>query len=145
MLCISTPRILLNLPHQPQISISGHSNLHSLLNLPRSNIHHFEMQFLALSMLTSLVVASPITLAAPEADTLEIRQFGSSTKNELEQGSSSSCPKVIFIFARASTEIGNMVRCSFSPQDILPSLIASTGLIHWPSCSQRPGTHLRCQ
>jgi cutinase len=71
------------------------------------------MKFLALSMLTSLAAASPMTLAAPEADTLEVRQFGSSTRNELEQGSSSNCPKAIFIFARASTEIGNMVRCSF--------------------------------
>lgn len=70
------------------------------------------MKFLALSMLASLAAASPITHAAPETDTLEIRQFGlggSSTKNELEQGNSSSCPKAIFIFARASTETGNMV------------------------------------
>nr|3DCN_A Chain A, Cutinase [Colletotrichum gloeosporioides]3DD5_A Chain A, Cutinase [Colletotrichum gloeosporioides]3DD5_B Chain B, Cutinase [Colletotrichum gloeosporioides]3DD5_C Chain C, Cutinase [Colletotrichum gloeosporioides]3DD5_D Chain D, Cutinase [Colletotrichum gloeosporioides]3DD5_E Chain E, Cutinase [Colletotrichum gloeosporioides]3DD5_F Chain F, Cutinase [Colletotrichum gloeosporioides]3DD5_G Chain G, Cutinase [Colletotrichum gloeosporioides]3DD5_H Chain H, Cutinase [Colletotrichum gl len=32
----------------------------------------------------------------------------SSTRNELETGSSSACPKVIYIFARASTEPGNM-------------------------------------
>lgn len=68
------------------------------------------MKFLTLSMLASLAAASPITLAAPEADTLEIRQFGSSsTKTELEQGRAGSCPKAIFIFARASTETGNMV------------------------------------
>jgi hypothetical protein len=48
-------------------------------------------------MLTSLVVASPITLAAPEVDILEVRQFGSSIKNEFEQGSSSSCRKVILV------------------------------------------------
>lgn len=68
------------------------------------------MKFLSLTMLASLAAASPITLAAPEADTLEARQLGTSTRNELEQGRAGSCPKVIFIFARASTEVGNMVR-----------------------------------
>lgn len=33
----------------------------------------------------------------------------SNTKNDLERGSSSNCPEVIFIFARASGEGGNMV------------------------------------
>ncbi|KAJ4361591.1 hypothetical protein N0V95_001752 [Ascochyta clinopodiicola] len=66
------------------------------------------MKFLAFSMLTSLAAASPIVLAAPPADTLEVRQLGTSTRNELAQGSSSNCPQVIFIFARASTETGNM-------------------------------------
>ncbi|KAF3037613.1 hypothetical protein E8E12_002813 [Didymella heteroderae] len=66
------------------------------------------MKFLTLSMLASLATASPITLAAPAADTLEVRQFGTSTRNELEQGRAGSCPKAIFIFARASTETGNM-------------------------------------
>jgi len=61
-------------------------------------------------MLAGLAAASPITLAAPTADTLEVRQFGTSTRNELEQGRAGSCPKAIFIFARASTETGNMVR-----------------------------------
>ncbi|KAJ4319710.1 hypothetical protein N0V94_003769 [Neodidymelliopsis sp. IMI 364377] len=66
------------------------------------------MKFLALTLFSSLAAASPIALAAPEADTLEVRQFGSSTRKELEQGSNSNCPKAIFIFARASTETGNM-------------------------------------
>ncbi|KAF3039825.1 hypothetical protein E8E11_005267 [Didymella keratinophila] len=59
-------------------------------------------------LLAGLAAASPITLAAPTADTLEVRQFGTSTRNELEQGRAGSCPKAIFIFARASTETGNM-------------------------------------
>ncbi|KAF2124110.1 carbohydrate esterase family 5 protein [Dothidotthia symphoricarpi CBS 119687] len=64
------------------------------------------MKLFALSVLATLVSASPI--AVPEANGVEARQFGSGTSNELEQGSSSSCPKAIFIFARASTEPGNM-------------------------------------
>lgn len=68
------------------------------------------MKFLSFTMLASLAAASPITLATPKADHLEVRQFGTSTRNELEQGRAGSCPKAIFIFARASTEVGNMVR-----------------------------------
>jgi hypothetical protein len=77
------------------------------------------MKFFAASLLASLAAASPI--AAPEPSNaevealvarehLEARQlFGS--RNELEQGSSSSCPKAILVFARGSTETGNLVRC----------------------------------
>ena len=51
-----------------------------------------------------------LALAGLAAANPVARQWGgSSTKNDLEQGSSSSCPKVIFIFARASGESGNMV------------------------------------
>lgn len=60
------------------------------------------MKFLALSMLASLAAASPITLSA--------RQLGTNTRSELENGKAGSCPKAIFIFARASSETGNMVR-----------------------------------
>jgi cutinase len=42
--------------------------------------------------------------AAVSHDTRQL----STTRNELESGSSASCPQVIFIFARASAEIGNM-------------------------------------
>ncbi|KAM0405842.1 hypothetical protein ACHAQC_000931 [Fusarium culmorum] len=34
--------------------------------------------------------------------------LGGSTRNDLEQGAAGSCPKAIFIFARATTEQGNM-------------------------------------
>jgi hypothetical protein len=68
--------------------------------------------FTIISLLTSLAIASPIAVPAPVAEPeplrLYTRQLGF-TRNELETGSSSSCPKVIFIYARGSTEIGNMV------------------------------------
>lgn len=55
------------------------------------------MKVSTLFAFTGLAAANPV-----------VRQL-SSTKNDLESGSSSDCPKVIFIFARASTESGNMV------------------------------------
>ncbi|KAJ4986762.1 cutinase [Stagonosporopsis vannaccii] len=67
------------------------------------------MKLFTLSTLAALAAASPIVLAAPTANIIETRQFGSrNTRNDLEQGSNTACPKVIFIFARASTEGGNM-------------------------------------
>lgn len=76
------------------------------------------MKFFAIiSLCAALVAAAPIedpievAVDTSVAD-LEVRQAGL-TRNELETGSSSACPKVIFIFARASTELGNMVRSSF--------------------------------
>lgn len=77
------------------------------------------MKFLAIvSLCAALVAAAPIegpvevAVDASVAE-LEVRQTGL-TRNELESGSNSACPRVIFIFARASTELGNMVRSSFS-------------------------------
>ncbi|KAF5517428.1 Cutinase 1 [Colletotrichum aenigma] len=63
------------------------------------------MKFLSIvSLAITLAVAAPVEVETGVA--LETRQ--SSTRNELETGSSSACPKVIYIFARASTEPGNM-------------------------------------
>ncbi|TDZ13928.1 Cutinase [Colletotrichum spinosum] len=61
--------------------------------------------FSLLSLAITLAAAAPVDVAV-ESAVLEARQ--SSIRNELEQGSSSACPKVIYIFARASTEPGNM-------------------------------------
>ncbi|KAJ0383327.1 hypothetical protein COL922a_010696 [Colletotrichum nupharicola] len=64
------------------------------------------MKFLSvLSLAITLAAAAPVEFETGVA--LETRQ--SSTRNELETGSSSACPKVIYIFARASTEPGPIV------------------------------------
>lgn len=66
-----------------------------------------------LSLFASLVLSSPIAVPAsapadaPQPIILEARQ-SSATRNELESGSSAACPRTIFIFARGSTEAGNM-------------------------------------
>jgi cutinase len=71
------------------------------------------MKFFAASLLAGLAIASPIAapesaeINALEARELEARQ--STSRTELESGSSSACPKVIYVFARGSTESGNLV------------------------------------
>lgn len=67
------------------------------------------MKFLALfAAAASLVAALPAPVHEAEViHTLQARQ--SSTRNDLESGNSNNCPEAIFIFARASTEVGNMV------------------------------------
>lgn len=67
-----------------------------------------KMKFFTISLFTALAATSPILVVAPES-AVEVRQLGSTTRNELETGSA-PCPKAIFIFARGSTESGNMVR-----------------------------------
>jgi len=75
------------------------------------------MKFLTISFFTVLSIASPIAvpIAVPKpvaVDTseiaLEVRESIIS-RTALETGSSSACPKAILIFARGSTEPGNMV------------------------------------
>jgi hypothetical protein len=55
----------------------------------------------------SLFAAS--SAAFPTPSDLEVRQAGSITRNDLSNGAASSCPPVIFIYARGSTESGNLV------------------------------------
>jgi len=77
-----------------------------------------------------LAVALPTSEPANNLAHIEARQWnwgdlpegsfpsdslGGTTRNELEDGDQSACPKVIFIFARASTERGNMVRSLTPP------------------------------
>jgi len=66
------------------------------------------MKFFAIPFLAALAAASPIAVPEPanaEVETLVARQSGSS---ELENGSASSCPKAILVFARGSTETGTL-------------------------------------
>ncbi|KAH6843326.1 carbohydrate esterase family 5 protein [Chaetomium sp. MPI-CAGE-AT-0009] len=68
------------------------------------------MKFLTLLSAAGLVAALPAPPAAEvnnNAAQIEARQL-SSTRNDLENGSSANCPSVILIFARASGEPGNM-------------------------------------
>ena len=96
----------------------------------------FTMKFFAtIALAIACVSAIPVDLDAvgevAEANLLVARQL-SSTKRELETGSSSACPRVILIFARASTETGNMVSNPFSPSS-RTALLIKVGFIHRPS------------
>ncbi|CRK15548.1 hypothetical protein BN1723_010705 [Verticillium longisporum] len=63
------------------------------------------MKFYTLfSLFTAMASALPVSDEQPHA--LEARQ--SSNRNDLERGSSAACPRVIFIYARATGEPGNM-------------------------------------
>ncbi|KAJ4329809.1 hypothetical protein N0V87_010546 [Didymella glomerata] len=65
------------------------------------------MKFLAVALFAVLATTSPIVIPEAEAIELQARQLGLSS-TELESGSSSACPKAILIFARGSTETGNL-------------------------------------
>ncbi|KAF5669348.1 cutinase 3 [Fusarium circinatum] len=62
------------------------------------------------SIISTLLAATASALpAGQDAAALEARQLGGSiTRNDLANGNSGSCPGVIFIFARGSTESGNL-------------------------------------
>lgn len=76
------------------------------------------MKSFTIAMFAALAAASPLIIPESAAVELEARQLGSS-RTELESGSSSACPKAILIFARGSTETGNLVCLDRCPQDIL--------------------------
>lgn len=80
--------------------------------------------FAALPFIAGLVAAAPLDLAAAVAEVevrdveLETRQT-STTSNELTLGLSSRCPQAILIFARGSTELGNMVSQHSEPSSLV--------------------------
>lgn len=64
--------------------------------------------FATVSLLAGLGAALPTALEViPTEEGIQARQTSSSTRNELQTGG--TCPPVIFIFARGSTESGNLV------------------------------------
>lgn len=76
------------------------------------------MKFLPL-LSAAVTLVSAVPIAEPEPATQEAalleEEFLSSlaavtTREDLENGSSDSCPSVILIYARGSTQEGNMVR-----------------------------------
>jgi hypothetical protein len=71
------------------------------------------MKFFSLLPLVILAASVPLQPVKDDVALLAERQL-SSTRNELELGNSSACPRIIFIFARASTETGNLV-CDINP------------------------------
>lgn len=65
-----------------------------------------------LSLFVAATVALPTSNPLSEREVLaelEKRQSGSITRDDLSNGASSACPPVIFIYARGSTELGNLV------------------------------------
>ncbi|KAH8724171.1 cutinase 1 [Phaeosphaeriaceae sp. PMI808] len=76
------------------------------------------MKFIAVSLLASLAAATPIS--SPEVG-IELVPRESVSKTELESGSASACPKAIFIFARGSTEGGNLGSLGVPVADALES------------------------
>ena len=63
------------------------------------------MKFLALASFLGFAAALPLK---NDTITKVVTLAASTTRTELEDGSSSACPKAIFIFGRGSTEPGNM-------------------------------------
>ncbi|KAK3297170.1 cutinase-domain-containing protein [Chaetomium fimeti] len=66
------------------------------------------MKFVQILGAAGLAAALPAAPANDMADVMARQWGGSSTRNDLQDGNAAACPKVIFIFARASGERGNM-------------------------------------
>ncbi|KAM0482152.1 hypothetical protein ACHAP7_004379 [Fusarium lateritium] len=74
----------------------------------------------------SLFAAS--SAAFPTPSDVEVRQAGSVTRNDLSNGAASSCPPVIFIYARGSTESGNLGTLGPRVASALESRYGSSGV-----------------
>lgn len=77
------------------------------------------------STLATLAVAIPAPVTEQAASgNLEARQSGLN-RNELQESNGAPCPQAIFIYARGSTEAGNMVWIGL--KIYLDMLLTSTG------------------
>lgn len=98
---------------------------------------------ISLALIAGLAIAAPVDvdsvdLAATDLSAVDFDEFHhaglearqSTSENQLEQGSSSSCPAGILIFARGSTESGNMVR-DFGLVPVATMLTQCTGKQSW--------------
>lgn len=99
----------------------SHSLTHSTASLSNptqlSSILLASTAKMKFSIISTLLAATASALpAGQDAAALEARQLGGSiTRNDLANGNSGSCPGVIFIYARGSTEAGNLVSALFTP------------------------------
>ncbi|KAF4420582.1 cutinase precursor [Fusarium acutatum] len=90
------------------------------------------MKFLTiLSLFAAASVALPTSNPLSEREVLaelEKRQSGSITRDDLSNGASSACPPVIFIYARGSTELGNLGTLGPRVASVLESNYGSNGV-----------------
>lgn len=86
-----------------------------------------------MKFINSLIVFASAAAAVPTD--LTARQL-SSRRNDLEDGSSSNCPSAILIYARATGEIGNMVRVLVIRAVSFITDCVIVGIINWP-CAHR--------
>lgn len=117
------PHLVYKFPSNPDLTFTSSSSiLPHTLNRPSSpSIHQSLFTYPSQAYLphqprpkmklTTTLVAVFAALSAAAPTNLVERQ-SSSTRKELENGTSANCPKAILIFARGSTEAGNMVRLS---------------------------------
>lgn len=93
------------------------------------------------SIATALLAATASALPTAQDSALEARQLGGSTRNDLKNGNSGSCPGVIFVFARGSTELGNLVSPRYHPPPRIPPCMSDrsyANLINLPGYSGSP-------
>lgn len=84
------------------------------------------MKAFTVSLFGALAAASPVVVRAPAntivaADPIVVEAiqnaYAGTTSNDLENGKAGACPEAILIFARGTSEAGNLVRTlNFSEQ-----------------------------
>ena len=100
-----------------------------------------KFQSAAIAALICAVTATPVPIALPyEAIRVEARQDGTDTSNDLTNG---LCRKVTLIYARGSTESGNMV--SLEPHSLqVRWRLTSAGWSRWAYIVYQPSVYSWC-